>query len=67
MEVRAGVEVRAAAHRLDPERSPVHMSEIERRADGRDPLIGDRRFGCAVGMTIGVIGVLGTLQFNGVF
>ncbi|HEY0190986.1 MAG TPA: hypothetical protein VGC42_07660 [Kofleriaceae bacterium] len=40
-----------------------------RNADGQDPLIRDQRFGYAVGVVIGVIGVVGALMFmrhNGV-
>ena len=35
-----------------------------RRADGRDPLIRDRRFGYVMGMMIGIIGVVGCLRFH---
>lgn len=38
-----------------------------RRAGRRDPILADQMFGYAVGITIGVIGVVGTLRFNGVF
>jgi hypothetical protein len=37
-----------------------------RGADRRDPLVGDKRFGYAMGIVIGIIGVVGTLRFNGV-
>jgi hypothetical protein len=37
-----------------------------RGADRRDPAIADRRFGYAMGIIIGVIGIVGTLRFNGV-
>jgi hypothetical protein len=37
-----------------------------RRADGRDPRIRDRRFGYAMGMVIGFLGVLGCLRFHDV-
>jgi hypothetical protein len=37
-----------------------------RRADGRDPLIRDRRFGYAMGMVIGLVGVFGCLHFHDV-
>lgn len=36
------------------------------RGKGRDPLLGDKRFGYAMGIVIGMIGVIGTLRFNGV-
>jgi hypothetical protein len=32
----------------------------------RDPLVGDKRFGYAMGILIGMVGVVGTLAFNGV-
>ena len=31
-----------------------------------DPLVGDKRFGYVMGIVIGMIGVIGTLRFNGV-
>lgn len=37
-----------------------------RRADRRDPLTGDQRFGYLVGIVIGAIGLVGTLRFNGI-
>jgi len=37
-----------------------------RGADRRDPLVRDQRFGYAMGIVIGMIGVVGTLRFNGV-
>ena len=37
-----------------------------RRADRRDPLVRDKLFGYSMGIVIGMIGVLGTLRFNGV-
>ena len=37
-----------------------------RGADRRDPLVADKRFGYAMGIVIGIIGVVGTLRFNGV-
>jgi hypothetical protein len=37
-----------------------------RNADGRDPLIGDRRFGYVIGIAIGLAGVLGCLRFHDV-
>lgn len=36
-----------------------------RGADRGDPRVGDQRFGYLVGMVIGVIGIVGTLRFNG--
>jgi hypothetical protein len=30
------------------------------------PLVGDKRFGYAMGIVIGMVGVVGTLAFNGV-
>jgi len=37
------------------------------RGSGRgDPLVADQRFGYAMGIVIGMIGVIGTLRFNGV-
>ena len=37
-----------------------------RGANRRDPLVADKRFGYAMGIVIGMIGVIGTLRFNGV-
>jgi hypothetical protein len=37
-----------------------------RRTDRRDPLIRDQRFGYLIGIVIGVIGLVGTLRFNGI-
>ncbi len=37
-----------------------------RGADRRDPLVGDRRFGYAMGIVIGFAGVLGCLRFHDV-
>jgi hypothetical protein len=37
------------------------------RGGRRDPLIADKRFGYAIGIVIGAIGIVGTLRFNGVF
>jgi hypothetical protein len=37
-----------------------------RGADRRDPLITDKRFGYAMGIVIAIIGIVGTLRFNGV-
>jgi hypothetical protein len=38
-----------------------------RRAGHRDPVVGDQVFGYLVGIAITVIGLVGTLRFNGVF
>jgi len=35
-------------------------------ADRRDPLVADQRFGYAIGIVIGMVGIVGTLRFNGV-
>ncbi len=37
-----------------------------RGADRGDPHLPDKRFGYAIGIVIGVVGVIGTLRFNGV-
>jgi hypothetical protein len=37
-----------------------------RNADGRDPLIRDRRFGYVIGIAIGLVGVLGCLRAHDV-
>lgn len=37
-----------------------------RGADRRDPLVRDQGFGYVMGIVIGIIGVVGTLRFNGV-
>ena len=37
-----------------------------RRADSRDPLNRDRRFGYLIGIAIGIIGVVGCLRFHDV-
>ncbi|HEY0482739.1 MAG TPA: hypothetical protein VGD37_34695 [Kofleriaceae bacterium] len=37
-----------------------------RGADRRDPRVADQRFGYAMGIIIGAIGIVGTLRFNGV-
>jgi hypothetical protein len=37
-----------------------------RGADRREPLVADQRFGYVMGILIGIIGVVGTLRFNGV-
>ncbi len=38
-----------------------------RTADGADPVVRDKRFGYAIGIVIGAIGVIGCLMFQGVF
>ncbi len=35
-------------------------------ADRKDPLVRDELFGYSMGILIGVVGVVGTLRFNGV-
>jgi hypothetical protein len=37
-----------------------------RGADRRDPLVRDKLFGYSMGIVIGMIGVIGTLRYNGV-
>lgn len=37
-----------------------------RGADRRDPLVRDRRFGYAMGIVIGLVGVVGCLRFHDV-
>ena len=37
-----------------------------RGSDRRQPLIRDQRFGYLIGIVIGVIGLVGTLRFNGI-
>jgi hypothetical protein len=37
-----------------------------RGADGRDPLVRDRRFGYLVGIVVAVIGIVGALRYHGV-
>jgi hypothetical protein len=37
-----------------------------RHADGRDPLVHDRRFGYVMGIVIGFVGVLGCLRAHDV-
>ena len=39
----------------------------QRSAGRRARLVGDQVFGYAIGIVIGVIGLVGTLRFNGVF
>ncbi|HEX8109511.1 MAG TPA: hypothetical protein VF516_17390 [Kofleriaceae bacterium] len=41
---------------------------VRRRGTGRrDPRVGDQVFGCVMGIVIGVVGLVGTLRYNGVF
>jgi len=35
-----------------------------RKADGADPIVGDKRFGYVVGMLIGIIGVIGVTKHH---
>ncbi len=35
-----------------------------RKADGRDPVVHDKRFGYGIGVVIGAIGVLGVLKYH---
>lgn len=44
----------------------VVMMNRLRSADLKDALVRDQWFGYAIGTAIGVIGVVGTLRFNGV-
>jgi hypothetical protein len=37
-----------------------------RTADSADPVVRDKRFGYAIGVAIGAIGVIGCLRFQGV-
>jgi hypothetical protein len=37
-----------------------------RREDSRDPLVADRKFAYWIGIAVAVIGLIGTLRFNGV-
>jgi hypothetical protein len=54
------------ADRRDPLVALARVAR-QRRAGRRDPLVGDQMFGYAIGIVIGVIGLVGTLRFNGVF
>jgi hypothetical protein len=49
-------------------RDPIELRSREDQDDGRerDALVADQRFGYAMGVVIGVLGVIGTLRFNGV-
>jgi hypothetical protein len=47
----------------------VHDAVLLARLRGsnrRDPLVADKRFGYGIGIVIGVIGIVGTLRYNGV-
>jgi hypothetical protein len=35
-----------------------------RNADGRDPVVHDKRFGYGMGVVIGAVGVLGVLKYH---
>lgn len=35
-----------------------------RDADGRDPLVRDKRFGCVIGIALGSLGIAGVLRFH---
>ena len=35
-----------------------------RNADGRDPVIHDKRFGFGIGVLVGAIGVIGVLKYH---
>ena len=37
-----------------------------RGADGRDPVVSDKRFGYMMGIVIGLVGIIGVLRFRGV-
>jgi hypothetical protein len=37
-----------------------------RTADGKDPLVRDRRFGYSMGIIIALIGIVGALRYHGV-
>jgi hypothetical protein len=41
----------------------VMIARLPRR---REPLVGDKRFGYAMGIVIAAVGIVGTLRFNGV-
>jgi hypothetical protein len=55
----AGVGVAWVIHEL------VLMNRL-RGANTRDPLVRDQWFGYFIGIAIGVIGIVGTLRYNGV-
>lgn len=38
-----------------------------RNADRSDPIVGDKRFGYMIGIAIGIIGLIGSLTYHGVF
>jgi uncharacterized membrane protein len=37
-----------------------------RHEDSRDPLVADRKFAYWIGLSVAVVGLIGTLRFNGV-
>ena len=41
-------------------------SLLRSKADPKDPVVSDKRFGYVVGLAIGIIGVVGCLRFHGV-
>jgi len=43
----------------------ILLARLRGRGKG-DPLVGDQRFGYAMGIAIGLLGLVGTLRFNGV-
>ncbi len=38
-----------------------------RNADRSDPIVRDKRFGYMIGIAIGIIGLIGSLTYHGVF
>jgi len=47
----------------------LFLARVRRRwrAGHRDPIAADQAFGYLAGIAVGIIGVVGTLRFNGVF
>lgn len=39
---------------------------VTRKLDRADPIVRDRHFGYVMGIVIGLVGVIGSLKFNGV-
>lgn len=39
---------------------------VTRKLDRADPVVRDRHFGYVMGIVIGLVGVIGSLKFNGV-